>query len=169
MLCHWMRSVPRWDRLLRRSPPHSPPPAPKKTSRVFQPKSRKSSKKQTLKYVIDCYIPVEDRVLDPASFEKFLHDRIKVNGKAGQLGDVITIAREKVGRFSRVHSALRRYIRFSAVHACVRTPYASLPCCPNGHWRTTFPAVAVFSCVALVHKCEPPKVQINVVEVSSQQ
>lgn len=62
----------------------------------FQPKSKKSSKKQTLKYVIDCFIPVEDRVLDPASFEKFLHDRIKVNGKAGQLGDAITITREKV-------------------------------------------------------------------------
>ena len=61
-----------------------------------QPKSKKSSKKQTVKYVIDCYIPVEDRVLDPASFEKFLHDRIKVNGKAGQLGDVISISREKV-------------------------------------------------------------------------
>ena len=40
-------------------------------------------------------MPVEDRVLDPASFEKFLHDRIKVNGKAGQLGDVVTITREK--------------------------------------------------------------------------
>lgn len=43
-------------------------------------------------------MPVEDRVLDPASFEKFLHDRIKVNGKAGQLGDVVTITREKVRR-----------------------------------------------------------------------
>lgn len=46
--------------------------------------------------MIDCHIPVEDRVLDPASFEKFLHDRIKVNGKAGQLGDVVTIVRDKV-------------------------------------------------------------------------
>lgn len=46
--------------------------------------------------MIDCFIPVEDRVLDPSSFEKFLHDRIKVNGKAGQLGDAVTIAREKV-------------------------------------------------------------------------
>merc|ERR1712196_28588 len=44
---------------------------------------------------IDCYQPVEDRVLDPASFEKFLHDRIKVNGKAGELGDAVTITREK--------------------------------------------------------------------------
>lgn len=61
-----------------------------------QPKSKKSSKKQVVKFVIDCFIPVEDRVLDPASFEKFLHDRIKVNGKAGQLGDAVTITREKV-------------------------------------------------------------------------
>lgn len=61
-----------------------------------QPKSKKSSKKQVVKFVIDCHIPVEDCVLDPASFEKFLHDRIKVNGKAGQLGDAVTIAREKV-------------------------------------------------------------------------
>jgi len=33
--------------------------------------------------------------LDPASFEKFLHDRIKVNGKAGQLGDAVSISRDK--------------------------------------------------------------------------
>ncbi|CAM9132884.1 unnamed protein product [Choristocarpus tenellus] len=59
------------------------------------PKAKKSAKKQTVKFVIDCFIPVEDRVLDPASFEKFLHDRIKVNGKAGALGDVVTISREK--------------------------------------------------------------------------
>ncbi|CAM9529035.1 unnamed protein product [Discosporangium mesarthrocarpum] len=59
------------------------------------PKSKKTSKKQVLKFVIDCHIPVEDRVLDPASFEKFLHDRIKVNGKAGNLGDAVSIGREK--------------------------------------------------------------------------
>ena len=39
--------------------------------------------------------PVEDKVLDPAAFEKFLHDRIKVNGKAGQLGSKVTISRDK--------------------------------------------------------------------------
>ena len=27
---------------------------------------------------------MEDKVLDPVTFEKFLHDRIKVNGKAGK-------------------------------------------------------------------------------------
>ncbi|KAL6065160.1 60S ribosomal protein L22 [Balamuthia mandrillaris] len=56
--------------------------------------SRKS-KKATLKFAIDCSSPVEDGILDPNSFEKFLHDRIKVNGKAGQLGDKVKITREK--------------------------------------------------------------------------
>mmetsp|Transcript_6666 Transcript_6666/g.9021 ORF Transcript_6666/g.9021 Transcript_6666/m.9021 type:complete len:124 (-) Transcript_6666:118-489(-) len=58
-------------------------------------KGKKTGKKQTAKFVIDCFAPVEDRVLDPASFEKFLHDRIKVNGKAGDLGDAVTITRDK--------------------------------------------------------------------------
>jgi large subunit ribosomal protein L22e len=34
-------------------------------------------------------------VLDPASFEKFLHDRIKVGGKTGVLGEAVKITREK--------------------------------------------------------------------------
>nr|CCA17513.1 60S ribosomal protein L22 putative [Albugo laibachii Nc14] len=54
---------------------------------------KKLSKKQVLKFTVDCTIPVNDRVLDTSSFEKFLHDRIKVNGKAGDLGDSVTISR----------------------------------------------------------------------------
>ncbi len=38
---------------------------------------------------------MEDRVLDVASFDKFLHDHIKVGGKAGALGDSVVITREK--------------------------------------------------------------------------
>lgn len=45
--------------------------------------------------MIDCLAPVQDQVFDPANFEKFLHDKIKVNGKAGQLSDTIVIARDK--------------------------------------------------------------------------
>jgi large subunit ribosomal protein L22e len=33
--------------------------------------------------------------MDITSFEKFLQDRIKVAGKAGVLGDTVTITREK--------------------------------------------------------------------------
>merc|ERR1719468_1044303 len=56
---------------------------------------KKKSKKDIVKFVLDCTIPVDDKVLDPASFEKFLHDRIKVGGKTGVLGDVVTIARDE--------------------------------------------------------------------------
>ena len=38
--------------------------------------------------------PANDGVFDGAAFEKFLHDRIKVDGKAGALGDNIKIHRE---------------------------------------------------------------------------
>eukprot|EP01084_Bolivina_argentea_P232533 391913_1 len=57
--------------------------------------SKKSGKKSIVKFTIDCVQPVEDKVLDVASFEKFLHDHIKVNGKAGNLGDAVVITREK--------------------------------------------------------------------------
>ena len=56
----------------------------------------KSSKKQTVKFVLDCTAPVEDKVLDVASFEKYLHDRIKVDGKTGALAsNNVVISREK--------------------------------------------------------------------------
>ena len=58
------------------------------------PKSA-AAKKQTVEFTINCQIPVDDHVLDPASFEKFLHDRIKVNGKTGVLGDDVVITRDK--------------------------------------------------------------------------
>jgi hypothetical protein len=63
--------------------------APKKAS--TGPKGKK--KAQT--FTIDCGKPVEDKIMDIASFEKFLNDRIKVDGKAGVLGSAVTIAREK--------------------------------------------------------------------------
>mmetsp|Transcript_11501 Transcript_11501/g.23386 ORF Transcript_11501/g.23386 Transcript_11501/m.23386 type:complete len:96 (-) Transcript_11501:852-1139(-) len=33
--------------------------------------------------------------MDPTSFVKFLHDRVKINGKTGQLGEKVEILREK--------------------------------------------------------------------------
>ncbi|WWC88893.1 uncharacterized protein L201_003808 [Kwoniella dendrophila CBS 6074] len=64
------------------------------------PKAAASSKnasaqgKALHKFYVDASVPVNDNVFDLASFEKFLHDRIKVEGKAGQLGDKIQIAKE---------------------------------------------------------------------------
>ncbi|KAK4538389.1 hypothetical protein CDCA_CDCA17G4414 [Cyanidium caldarium] len=57
------------------------------------------TKKVTPKrYVIDCSIPVQDNILDTAPLQKYLQDRIKVNGKTGQLGDVVVVAREGAAR-----------------------------------------------------------------------
>eukprot|EP00320_Phaeocystis_rex_P022447 CAMPEP_0119067290 /NCGR_PEP_ID=MMETSP1178-20130426/9642_1 /TAXON_ID=33656 /ORGANISM="unid sp, Strain CCMP2000" /LENGTH=146 /DNA_ID=CAMNT_0007048937 /DNA_START=19 /DNA_END=460 /DNA_ORIENTATION=- len=52
-------------------------------------------RKQTLKFTVDCSQPVDDGIMDAASFEKFLQDRIKVSGKTGNLGDMVTISRDK--------------------------------------------------------------------------
>merc|ERR1739845_17182 len=59
------------------------------------PKTQKKSKKETLKFTINCAKPVEDGIMDAGSFEKFLRDRIKVNGKAGNLGTSVSVKREK--------------------------------------------------------------------------
>merc|ERR1712176_680226 len=56
-------------------------------------KTNNKQKKVSLHYEIDCAIPVTDGLMEPASFEKFLKEKIKVNGKAGILGDKITVAR----------------------------------------------------------------------------
>ncbi|KAA0707629.1 60S ribosomal protein L22 [Triplophysa tibetana] len=53
-------------------------------------------KKQVLKFTLDCTHPVEDGIMDAANFEQFLQERIKVNGKAGNLGGgVVSIERNK--------------------------------------------------------------------------
>ncbi|MED6120164.1 60S ribosomal protein L22B [Stylosanthes scabra] len=42
-------------------------------------------KKKGATFTIDCTKPVEDKIMDIASLEKFLQERIKVGGKAGAL------------------------------------------------------------------------------------
>nr|CAD1828484.1 unnamed protein product [Ananas comosus var. bracteatus] len=53
-------------------------------------------KKKGSTFVIDCSKPVEDKIMEIASLEKFLQERIKVaGGKAGALGDAVTVTRDK--------------------------------------------------------------------------
>ncbi|CAI8027802.1 60S ribosomal protein L22 [Geodia barretti] len=53
------------------------------------------SKKTQLRFSINCATPVEDEIMDAGAFEEFLKGRIKVSGKTGNLGDDITLNREK--------------------------------------------------------------------------
>ena len=63
-------------------------PFPQKTA-------KKGAKKTVAKFGIDCRQPLEDNVLDLGAFEKFLHDSIKVNNKAGNLGTKVSLSRDK--------------------------------------------------------------------------
>jgi len=76
-----------------------------------KPTSKKTVAK---KVIIDCALPVADKVIDLATFEKFLHDRIKVDGKAPAKAGAVTIARDKTKitvTFTEAQSS-KRYIKY---------------------------------------------------------
>jgi large subunit ribosomal protein L22e len=61
-------------------------------------KKGSSGKQKQLKFTIDLWQPLEDKVIDPEAFKKYLSDKIKVTslgGKAGQLGDKVSIVKDK--------------------------------------------------------------------------
>uniref|UniRef100_A0A7R9UBE1 Large ribosomal subunit protein eL22 n=1 Tax=Pinguiococcus pyrenoidosus TaxID=172671 RepID=A0A7R9UBE1_9STRA len=62
---------------------------------MVAPKSKKAGKKSTLRFIIDCTQPVDDRVLDMERFEVYLKSRIKVNGRTGELGDAIRVTHDR--------------------------------------------------------------------------
>ena len=57
-------------------------------------KGSKQSKKINLKYTINCKLPIEDNVIVLNDFENFLKQRIKVDGKAGNLGSAVTVSKD---------------------------------------------------------------------------
>nr|ACD65172.1 putative 60S ribosomal protein RPL22 [Phoronis muelleri] len=70
--------------------------APKVVKRAAPKPSGKGKKKKiAIKYSIDCTHPVEDGIMDCASFETFLKERIKVAGKTGNLGNDVKVERQK--------------------------------------------------------------------------
>ncbi|KAF1355758.1 60S ribosomal protein L22 [Lizonia empirigonia] len=60
--------------------------------------SAKKAQKVTKKFIINCSQPVNDKIFDIQAFEKFLHDRIKVEGRTGNLGEVIQISQQGDGK-----------------------------------------------------------------------
>jgi len=45
------------------------------------------------KFVVDCTLPAEDSLFNCADFEKFLRERIKINGKTSNFGNALSIER----------------------------------------------------------------------------
>merc|ERR1711997_283162 len=52
-------------------------------------------KKTTLRFTVDCTHPVEDGIMDVTNFEKYLLERIKVDGKTGNFGTSVALERQK--------------------------------------------------------------------------
>mmetsp|Transcript_40451 Transcript_40451/g.126104 ORF Transcript_40451/g.126104 Transcript_40451/m.126104 type:complete len:125 (-) Transcript_40451:71-445(-) len=71
-------------------------------------------KKQMLKFTIDCQQPADDNIIEAKDFEKFLTNRIKVDGKTGNLGDRVAVTREKAAKISVSAEApfSKRYLKY---------------------------------------------------------
>jgi large subunit ribosomal protein L22e len=58
----------------------------------------KKGQKVTKKFIINASNPVNDKIFDLSAFEKFLHDRIKVDGRTGNLTDQVSISQQGDGK-----------------------------------------------------------------------
>ncbi|KAK4476708.1 hypothetical protein RD792_015868 [Penstemon davidsonii] len=76
--------------------------------------TQKGGKKKLSTFVIDCAKPVEDKIMEIASLEKFLQERIKVGGKAGALGDTVIVTRDKtkISVTANDTSFSKRYLKY---------------------------------------------------------
>ncbi|KAF4532961.1 hypothetical protein B566_EDAN000649 [Ephemera danica] len=86
--------------------------APKKQKQQIRSKGQKK-KKVSLKFTVDCSKPVEDEIMDVSKFEQYLKERIKVNGKTGNLSNAVTLERNKarVTINADVHFS-KRYLKY---------------------------------------------------------
>ncbi|EIN14161.1 hypothetical protein PUNSTDRAFT_129797 [Punctularia strigosozonata HHB-11173 SS5] len=81
---------------------------------VKMPKAAPGKTAAKHKFVIDYSKPADNQVFDGAAFEKYLHDRIKVEGKAGNLGENIKIQRDGNTKLT-VSSSIplsKRYLKY---------------------------------------------------------
>merc|ERR1712046_366132 len=70
-------------------------------------------KMKIMKFAIDYAVPLEDGLFQGDAFERFLQERIKVNGKTGNLGDKVQITREKAKIFVTAELPFsKRYLKY---------------------------------------------------------
>merc|ERR1711924_455915 len=72
-----------------------------------------SKGKKFMKFAIDYLVPLEDGLFEGQQFERFLQERIKVDGKTGNLGEKVTISREKAKIFVTAELPFsKRYLKY---------------------------------------------------------
>ena len=68
---------------------------PAKKGKGPQTKGKKKAPKVSHKFHLDCKSPVEDGILNISDFEKYMKERIKVNGKVNNLGNLVSVESTK--------------------------------------------------------------------------
>jgi large subunit ribosomal protein L22e len=65
-------------------------------------------------FIINAQQPASDKIFDTAAFEKFLQDKIKIDGRVGNLGDTIVISQQGEGKIEIIaHNELSgRYLKY---------------------------------------------------------
>ncbi|AEO62473.1 3027ef81-36f1-4a11-bb05-b01b1a17d7e2 [Thermothielavioides terrestris] len=74
----------------------------------------KKGPKVTKKFVINASQPASDKIFDVSAFEKFLNEKIKVDGRVGNLGETIKISQQGEGKIEIIaHNDLSgRYLKY---------------------------------------------------------
>ncbi|OLN93081.1 60S ribosomal protein L22 [Colletotrichum chlorophyti] len=72
------------------------------------------NQKVTKKFIINASQPASDKIFDVAAFEKFLQDKIKVEGRVGNLGETVQISQQGEGKIEIIaHNELSgRYLKY---------------------------------------------------------
>lgn len=70
--------------------------------------------KFSLQFIINASQPASDKIFDVSAFEKFLNEKIKVEGRVGNLGDTIQISQQGDGKIEIIaHNELSgRYLKY---------------------------------------------------------
>ncbi|KAK5016740.1 60S ribosomal protein L22 [Cryomyces antarcticus] len=76
--------------------------------------TKKASPIELFPFIINASQPANDKIFDVTAFEKFLHDRIKVDGRTGNLGDTVQISQQGDGKIEVVaHQEFSgRYLKY---------------------------------------------------------
>ncbi|XP_058457241.1 large ribosomal subunit protein eL22-like [Malaya genurostris] len=80
---------------------------------MLRGKNIPKKKKEYLRFGVDCTNIAEDNIMDVADFEKYLKERFKVNGKVGNLGNSVSLERQKMKVYinSDIHYS-KRYLKY---------------------------------------------------------
>ena len=87
-----------------------------------------------LQFIINASQPASDKIFDVSAFEKFLHDKIKVDNRVGNLGDIVQISQQGDGKIEVIaHTQFSgRYLKYLWVS--LLTTYAF----PNADMTLTY-------------------------------